>query len=213
MRVYVRDKKGVIRSADGTSKKYVIWGDWLDVQEQVPPSSQYQVNWKVWDPETQSVSTRPYLIDKTACQSEALLEMIFLDVGQGDGCILSVPRGNAQQTLIVDAGQFSNMHNFLKWRFRYLDSNAAFHAAVITHPDQDHYRGFVPIFNDPRISFQCVYHNGLMERKTARDEDVIGVPVGGYCTEIFEDRAAVAPFVGDPAMRGSKTYPKLLWRR
>ena len=86
----------------------------------------------------------------------------------GDGCIVSVPDGAAQRTLIIDAGQYSNMHNFLQWRFRYIDFNARFHAAVMTHSDQDHYRGFVPLIKDPKISFDHIYHNGIVERDAAR---------------------------------------------
>ena len=211
MRVYYGRKSGTLKSADGATQKYVIWGDWLDVEDEQPVSDHWKVNWKVWDRAKEAVGTIALRVKKSDCRSTPLLEMIFLDVGQGDGCILSVPDGTSQKTLIIDAGQFSNMHNFLKWRFRYVDANAKFHAAVITHPDQDHYRGFVPIINDDRISFEHIYHNGLVERKAAKKADIIGARSNGQCTEIFEDRASLDALVSNPAKRGTNAYPNLMW--
>lgn len=211
MRVYYAKKSGTITAPASGKKKYVIWGDWLDVEEEAAPSDFFTVNWKVWDPAAQSVGTEAYRVRKDDCSTNALLEMIFLDVGRGDGCILSVPDGESQRTLIIDAGQFSNMHNFLKWRFRYVDANAKFHAAVVTHPDQDHYKGFVPIIKDERISFDHIYHNGLVERKTERDKDVIGVPADGFCTEVYADRTSLGALLSDRAKRGAKAYPALMW--
>lgn len=211
MRVYYARKSGTIEAVGGSSRKHVIWGDWLDVEEEQPASDHYIVNWKVWDRAAGTTAVVGHRVPKSDCQEEALLEMIFLDVGQGDGCIVSVPDGNRQRTLIIDAGQFSNMHNFLKWRFRYVDANAAFHAAILTHPDQDHYRGFVPILKDERISFEHIYHNGLVERKTAIRSDVIGRRDEGLCTEIYEDRASLEALVSDRSVRGTKVYPNLMW--
>lgn len=211
MRVYYKKKSGTIKPVGAGKPKHVIWGDWLDVEEEQPPSNHYSVDWKVWDRAAGTTAVVKHRVPKADCQDDALLEMIFLDVGQGDGCIVSVPDGNRQRTLIIDAGQHSNTHNFLKWRFRYVDADAAFHAAVITHPDQDHYRGFVPILKDKRVSFEHIYHNGLVERKTARDSDVIGPRKNGLCTEIYEDRAALEALVSQPAKRGIKVYPNLMW--
>ena len=209
MRVYYGQTSGTLKSADGETTKYVIWGDWLDVEEEQPQSDHYKVNWKAWDPTTEKVGILPLRVKKSHCRQTGLLEMIFLDVGQGDGCILSVPDGNTQRTFIIDAGQFSNMHNFLKWRFRYVDSNARFHAAVITHPDQDHYRGFVPLIQDERISFDHVYHNGLVERDADDDLDILGERQDGLCTDLCEDRDTLEALVSKPESRGDPQYPKV----
>ena len=216
MRVYYGQTSGILKSPDGTTKKYVIWGDWLDVEEEQPASDHYRVNWKVWDAAAPgSIGILPLRVKKSECRAKPLLEMIFLDVGQGDSCIVSVPDGNSQRTLIVDGGQYANLHNFLKWRFRYVDSNAHFHAAVLTHSDQDHYRGFVPLIKDPRISFDCVYHNGLVERDASDDDDILGPRSAGLCTDIRPDRASVDALVSVAANRGKpnapKVYPTMMW--
>lgn len=214
MRVYFKDFSGKISPADpasGLKAKYLIWGDWLDVDPDPASAAHYIVNWKSFDARTSRVGVQHYRIERARCQDEALLEMIFLDVGQGDGCIVSVPDGNRQRTIIVDAGEGTNMHRFLKWKFRYTGASADFAAAVITHPDSDHYQGFQPLFDDSRIRFDTVYHNGLVERVSAARDDVLGPRQSGYCIQLFPDRAGLETFLSDPATRGSKRYPKLLW--
>lgn len=199
-------------------KKYVIWGDFLDVEDDPSSSKHYLVNWKAFDSKTGTVRIEVYRIAKADCQAEPLLEMIFLDVGQGDGCIVSIPDGNSHKVMIVDAGEGNNLHRFLKWRFRYVDSSANFHAAIITHSDTDHYKGFQPIFDDSRVSFGHVYHNGLVERAGTSDLGVLGAisPDGGHerrCLDPIETKAQLTALL-DPldgsGRRSGKLYPKLM---
>ena len=51
-----------------------------------------------------------------------------------------------------------------------------FDSAIITHPDQDHYKGFLPIFSDHDIGFRTVYQSGLVER-----------PVSGEFPKLADD--------------------------
>ena len=211
MIVYFDKPKGTIRSLNGKPSKKVLWGDWLDVEETNPPSANYIVNWHNWNRDTGGTWTEPFTVAKRNCRATPLLEMIFLDVGQGDGCIVSVPDGNSHKVMIVDAGQRSNMLNFLRWKTRGFRVDTKFHAAIITHPDQDHYLGFQPVFDQPQIQFSEVWHNGLVERQTPEDADPIGPRVNGYCTDVIADEAALRQLLNDPARRGRKKYPKLMW--
>jgi beta-lactamase superfamily II metal-dependent hydrolase len=210
MRAYYARTSGSLEPLGGGDPKYVIWGDWLDVEEDDTSPRHYIVNWKVWNRASNAIEIERCRVRKSDCREEALLEMIFLDVGQGDGCIVNVPDGAEQRTIIVDAGEEDNTHAFLKWRFRYVDDNAKFEAAVITHPDQDHYKGFQPIFSDPRISFRNVFHNGLVERVADRN-DILGKRRDGLCVELYETHDSLEEFLSDPAVRGTKRYPNLLW--
>jgi beta-lactamase superfamily II metal-dependent hydrolase len=211
MRVYFGETDGKITALGGTGSKYVIWGDWFDVEDHPTDSKKYVVNWRVWNARTKSVDIEKYVVAKKSCQPSPLLEMMFLDVGQGDGCILNVPHGDRHRTLLIDAGQRRNMHGFLEWRFRNVDERADFHAAIITHPDSDHYAGFQRIFNDPRIRFDHVLHNGLVERPAATKEDRLGERHNGFCTDLFETKAKLGAFLEDLPTRGDGLYTKLLW--
>ena len=42
-----------------------------------------------------------FAIKKTDYQEERILEMIFLDVGQGDGCILTIPQIGSKEKILI----------------------------------------------------------------------------------------------------------------
>ena len=181
-----------------TKKKQLLWGDWLRIGDDIND------NWsKVkWGQKT-------FAINKDDYQKERILEMIFLDVGQGDGCILTTPTiGVQEKIMIIDAGRGDNMKNFLNWRFRDFKKHFTFHAAILTHPDSDHYQGFQKIFDNPRISFENVYHNGLMERTGSK---LLGPVTQGFLTDIRASKTAVRNLYKNASVRGRKRYPKLIW--
>ena len=178
--------------------RQILWGDWLRVGNDIDD------DWSEveWGPDT-------FAIKKSDYQEERLLEMIFLDVGQGDGCILTTPLiGAKEKILIIDAGQGDNMKGYLEYRFRDFKTEFTFHAAVITHPDSDHYRGFQKVFDNPQISFEHVYHNGLMERT---GDDLLGPEEDGFLTDIRPTKVSAHELYSDPEVRGGKWYPQLIW--
>lgn len=148
---------------------------------------------------------------KKDLQEERILEVNFVDIGQGDGCFVVTPQ---DRFLVIDAGESDNMYRFLRWRFnvrnrpeQVIDCDAA----IITHPDQDHYKGFQQLFDSPNFRFDTVYHNGLVERT---GDDLLGPKEKhegvNYLTGLVQDRAALGAIIDDPALVGSKRYPKLL---
>ncbi len=179
-----------------TRKRELLWGDWLRIGDDIDDE------WSEvrWGRNTFAVKKRDY-------QQERVLEMIFLDVGQGDGCILTVP-GAREKIMIIDAGVGDNMERFLNWRFKDFKEKLKFHAAIITHPDADHYRGFQAIFDNEQISFENVYHNGLMERT---GKDLLGPVTDGFLTDIHASKTSARELYSNAAVRGRKLYPKLMW--
>ena len=181
-----------------TRRKQLLWGDWLRIGRDIGEEWS-EVSW----------GRQTLAIRKADYHRERVLEMIFLDVGQGDGCILTTPQvGEKEKIMIIDAGMGGNMDGYLNYRFRDFKTRFTFHAAVITHPDSDHYRGFKPVFENERISFERVYHNGLMERV---GDDLLGPVQDGFLTDIRFSRAAAQALYADPAVRGRKWYPELIW--
>lgn len=179
-------------------KKQVLWGDWLRIGDDID-AQWSEVQW----------GRSTYAIKKCDYQAERLCEMIFLDVGQGDGCILTTPGiGPKERILIIDAGMGDNMERYLNWRFRDFKKKFKFHAAVITHPDADHYEGFQDIFANEQISFANVYHNGLLERTGA---NLLGPVHQGYLTDLHPTNTSARRLYSNAIKRGRKRYPKLMW--
>lgn len=190
-----------IRDAPGGSKtQQLIWGDFVtllreDSGEWTKARCRGETGW----------------IRKSELQTERLLEINFVDIGQGDGAFLVTPDDTF---LLVDAGESDNMWRFLSWRFN-LRSNPTrtitVPHAVISHSDQDHYKGFTPLFKSPQVRFGTIYHNGLVERA---GDDLLGPRVSQngrqYLTDIVDDFATLKTRLADPTFVGTKQYPKML---
>ncbi len=179
--------------------KQVLWGDWLNVVES--EGDWNKVSW----------GERFYLIRKTDCIDEAPLEVVFLDVGQGDGSIVTTPgKAGERRTIVVDAGKDDNVYRFIKWRYGKFAKDVWFHAAVATHSDEDHYQGFQALIDEPRVHFESFYHNGLAERV---GPELLGPsdPTGRYLTSVMITDNDIRTLYKDDAVRGRKKYPKLIY--
>ena len=179
-----------IRDAPGGRKiQQLIWGDWVRRHDEedgdwVKVSARRETGW----------------MRTSEIQQEQLLEINFVDVGQGDGTFVVTPN---DRFLLVDAGEADNMIRFLSWRFNLRQNPSrviTFPNAVITHPDQDHYRGFSGLFESVQFRFGTVYHNGIVERagelSLGPQEQRDG---RWYLTEILPDIDALRELLSDPA--------------
>jgi beta-lactamase superfamily II metal-dependent hydrolase len=160
----------------------LLWGD------EVKLLGDEQGEWvKVYSRRTEAWVLKKNLEDKR------LLEMVFVDVGQGDGCLIVTPEN---KRMVVDAGQEDNMLRFLRWRFDKFKDITEFEAAVMSHPDMDHWGGFSALFSEPKAEFKAVYHNGIMPRggedlgPTTTDKPTT------YLTEVIRDKASLRGLIG-----------------
>ncbi|MBK8024296.1 MAG: MBL fold metallo-hydrolase [Chloroflexi bacterium] len=180
-------------------EKQILWGDYLNIVGEVD-AEWYKVKW----------GNEHFAIPKADVRDERPMEVIFLDVGQGDSCILTTARGGAdERVLIIDAGANSNTNGYVKYRFQKIADPFKFHAAVITHPDEDHYGGFQRIFDSPKITFDKVYHNGIAERP---GEERLGPSdaSGRYLSDIIVTHDQMANLYRTEEQRGRMSFPKLM---
>jgi beta-lactamase superfamily II metal-dependent hydrolase len=183
--------------------QHLIWGDWLRVKES-------QGDWR----RVHSRGTDGWL-HKDLIQPERLLEVNFVDVGQGDGCLVVTP---GDRFIVVDAGAEDNMYRFLSWRFNFrrFPDPIPFEAAIVTHPDEDHYYGFKYLFEEEKVHFGCVYHNGIVERKAEKRNDRLGPRLRepstrrSYLTDVVTDLAGLRMIVNSPTLAGDLQYPSVL---
>ncbi|HEX4955450.1 MAG TPA: hypothetical protein VF017_18825 [Thermoanaerobaculia bacterium] len=191
---------------NGEKTQQLLWGDWV---ERLPGVDGEWV-------EVRGRGEHGWL-RQSELQEEQLLEVCYVDIGQGDGCLVVAPADathDRDRFLLVDAGERDNMARFLSWRFnlhRNPERVITFDTAVISHPDQDHYKGFQPLFESPQLRFRQVFHNGIVERvatpPVGRVETIDGRQ---YLTELCPGQADAAAVVNDPVLAGRKLYPKLL---
>lgn len=127
---------------------------------------------------------------KTDFSDKRILEVNFVDIGQGDGCHIVTPD---DQIILIDAGIGENMFRFLNWRYNLRNRKVGgakkpkdIDHVVISHPDKDHYFGFKPLFENRKVKIKNVYHNGIVERPiSAADKQAdlhyySGDDLGGY---------------------------------
>lgn len=141
---------------DETSGKWVqhlLFGDYIEIVDLTISNDRVKVKARG---ETEWVSIKDV-------QKDRILEVNFIDIGQGDGCHLVTPD---DQHYLIDAGKGDNMYRYLYWRFNF-DNNPTLpfkFKAVLSHPDNDHYLGFSEIFDSSNVEFDKIYHSGLVQR-------------------------------------------------
>jgi hypothetical protein len=191
-------KKSYLYDEERRKFREVLWGDYLKVKR-VLDDGWLEIDWAARSPSRR----RTLYIPKADTIDQRPLEIIFVDVGQGDGAVLISPETGAQeQIMVIDAGEGGNMRAFLAARFQTY-RGFDFSAAVLTHPDSDHYYGFRELFADPKVGFGTVFHNGIVERAVSGTWEKTGQPKLDAQTgiEYLHDRA------GDEGSAGQSEDP------
>lgn len=107
-------------------------------------------------------------IHKDKVRNKMGLKIFYVDVGQGDGAFMEM--GNTR--LIIDGGPNSNFYKYLKYHFDYIlkeRKKVHFEHVIISHFDDDHFRGLIPLIKDNRFTFGKIYHNGISRFYTTDD--------------------------------------------
>lgn len=181
----------------GKAVQHCLWGDWMR-QKEGRRDGWVEVHARGCDG----------WVPESGVQEERLLEVVFVDIGQGDGALVVTPD---DRCLLVDAGVGDNMYRFLRWRFGKFKKPFRFHAAVISHPDEDHYGGFAPLFAEPNVRFGTVYHNGIVEQTGSGG---LGPTTRrgrrSFLSGLVRDGAELAALLGDEARWKGKKYPTML---
>ncbi|MFN0103752.1 MAG: ComEC/Rec2 family competence protein [Bryobacteraceae bacterium] len=188
------------KARDSKALKQLLWGDWIKITG--PKQGDF------FPVQVRGVKG---FVASADMQKERLLELIFVDIGQGDGCLLITPD---DKIVIIDAGAGDNMARFLRWRFRGFFRRIDFEAAIFSHSDLDHYGGFADLFDQENLFFKNIYTNGLMERAAAKDTEILGKPKPNagekYITDLVPDLTSLKSFFADPATFKGKKYPTML---
>lgn len=84
------------------------------------------------------------------------LEIVFLDVGQGDATLITTPLG---KQILIDAGSLSGGVTTALAKYTPV-SDRTIEMVVLTHPDLDHVGGMVDVLDEYHV--EMVMHSGLL---------------------------------------------------
>lgn len=96
-----------------------------------------------------------------ALGNERVLEIYFIDVGQGDSILIQTAN---DKRVLIDGGKDRSAHSFLRWKYRLNKYCKDFDAVIMTHGDADHAEGLIRILKDSHVIVKGIYHNGIAKR-------------------------------------------------
>lgn len=208
-----------------SKQKHLLWGDWVKVTDYDFMTEDSEERRAVEALKPLTSAERTYIAEKIAgmipvrvrgvngymdpedLHTERLLEIVFVDVGQGDGALMVTPD---DRKYVIDAGVGDNMYRYLRWRFAGFDkAHHDFDGLIITHPDKDHYYGFQDLIEDEEVRARQIWHNGIMEQfkvsgdtnKGSKSDDLLGKKktVSGqeYLTDLIQTDDDLSDFLGN----------------
>lgn len=206
------DKARLYDAATGSkSRIHLLWGDRVEVGERSKGRVEARARgWSGW-------------VKESALGGQPLLELYFVDVGQGDGVLIKTPNG---RHLMIDGGYRRASQNtrksaadFVDWKFfrDYGEKRIVLDAMIASHCDADHYGGLSDLLDVEQsdeldctdVRVKALYHAGvgwwrspnhkrwLGEYKTVDGED--------FLTRLVGDREEVAAALkadANPALQG-----------
>jgi len=145
------------------------------------------------------------------------LALAFIDVGQGDACLIEVPSGHR---ILVDGGENKLAARYIASRFwdhTVAGNDVHFDAIVVTHGDADHFDGLSTLVLDAaaetrdrkriRVTASRVFHNGLVKRTSSVPErERLGAA-------IEEGGKLFAPVLDDPRTARDANQPFQRWNK
>ena len=193
------ETRGTANSTKGKGPvNQLLWGDWARIDEisgsWINIRSRGRNGW----------------VRKESLQTNRILEVNFVDIGQGDGCHIQTAEDKA---IVIDAGEGDNMFRFLRWRFGKFAKKFTFESFVISHPDKDHYLGFTDLLEHDKVYVDAIYHNTIVEqvssgKSTLGKEKKIGRKK--FLTGIIQTKEALEKITKSTARRGKRFYPNML---
>jgi beta-lactamase superfamily II metal-dependent hydrolase len=187
-----------------TDSVYLLWGDRVRVLEKDDATGRVRV----------FARGAAGWISGDALGGEPLLEIYFIDVGQGDGILVVTPEGHH---LMIDGGHQRSRQqtgksaaDFVDWKFHndYLffderndpDKNMIrLDAMIASHADADHYGGLRDLIDRDLeeedeldcegVTIEAFYHPGLCPQESGSEG--LGEKTKGFFVRLLNDRASV----------------------
>jgi len=215
------DLKTTLQYDVGDGSRELIWGDCVQILERGEDTCLVRARGSFGHVPTDDLTSDP------------LLEVYFVDVGQGDGVLVRTPDG---RHLLVDGGlerkkqlTGKNAADFVDWKFfrDYGDFRVRLDSMTASHSDNDHYGGLHDLVRETQASdreLDCVgvdiatlHHPGL-SRWEGRDGvdpphvDGLGPARDGYFLRLLGNRQDADDAIVNHADHELSTYWKWFFR-
>ncbi len=212
---YIKNDKAKFYSNETTNKSNMelLWGDRLKILQKGTKRTKVKARGKTG------------YVKNTDLGGEALLELYFIDVGQGDGVLIVTPDF---KHIFLDGGfarkyqdHGKNASDFVDWKFtkEYGETTITIDAMIASHCDGDHYGGLWDLLkNDDeilakKIKLKAFYHAGVSWWKKGTDGKTLGKKATRrvdnkkvkFLTQILEDKNSVLTAL-NPNVQGDKLY-------
>ena len=180
----------------------LLWGDRVEVVDTSGP------RWRI-----RARGAEGY-IPKSHLRKTGLLELYFIDVGQGDGVLIRLPD---DRHILIDGGwprrnqpTGKNASDFVDWKFHkdYGRTRIALDDVICSHNDQDHYGGLWDLLNASEedeldassVSVERFWHAGLSWWRGNPGRTLgpwVDTPKGRMWTRLLGDRASLEAGLGN----------------
>jgi competence protein ComEC len=113
-------------------------------------------------------------INESDLSAKSILELYFIDVGQGDSTFIVTPK---RKKILVDGGLNERASHFLAWKYYLNEPDSepiTIDLLVLTHADEDHINGLIPVISHPKIRVERIVHSGLATFKKGAFKERLG---------------------------------------
>ncbi|MEW4922740.1 hypothetical protein [Algibacter sp. 2305UL17-15] len=175
-----------------------LWGDGAELVSNTPKNGRYKVNIR-W--------ARNVYIKAEDLGDTPLLELYFIDVGQGDGVLIVTPE---RKHILIDGGYKRSKQphgksaaDFVDWKFKkeYKMNTIELDAMISSHCDADHYGGLWDLLNPEehekkeldttKTNVETFYHAGVSWWKSAEKSRFIGKEENGALHDLLTGKTSV----------------------
>ncbi|RYG30357.1 MAG: MBL fold metallo-hydrolase, partial [Chitinophagaceae bacterium] len=174
----------------------LLWGDQVVLLSTKKVNGRYNVRAR-W--------VKSGYIDPADLGDQPLLELYFIDVGQGDGVLIVTPD---RKHILIDGGYTREKQphgksaaDFVDWKFyeEYGSDTIELDAMISSHPDADHYGGLWDLLNEEKkeeldtkfVKVHNFYHAGVSWWKSDEKKRFLGNKDGGMLHDLISTKASV----------------------
>ena len=175
-----------------------LWGDYIELVSNTKVNGRYKVNVR-W--------AKNVYIKADDIGDEPLLELYFIDVGQGDGVLIVTPE---RKHILIDGGYKRSKQphgksaaDFVDWKFKkeYKQNTIELDAMISSHCDADHYGGLWDLLSKEesarreldttKTTVKSFYHAGISWWKNDKKSRFLGDETGGVMHDLLTGKTSI----------------------